>query len=89
MAKVIIDFEQTRPFKDGDVLVYNEKLKKFVLTTKELYLRAHTNEIKAIRQDCDRNIAEMKRALEMFKNGINDKLKNYHEILQNLTKGED
>lgn len=86
MAKVIIDFEQTRPFQDGDMLIYNERLKKFVLTTKELYLRGKTNEIKAIKEKCETDIAEMKKSLETFKNGVNDKLKNYHEILQNLTK---
>lgn len=86
MAKVIIDFEQTRPFQDGDMLIYNERYKKFVLTTKELYLRGKTNEIKAIKEKCEKDIAEIKTSVETFKKGVNDKLKNYHEILQNLTK---
>lgn len=86
MAKVIIDFEQTRPFQDGDMLIYNERYKKFVLTTKELYLRGKTNEIKAIKEQCEKDIAELKTSVETFKKGVNDKLKNYHEILQNLTK---
>lgn len=88
MAKVILEFNQNRPFQHGDLLVYNERAKSFELTTKERYLRAHTNEIQAIKQSCEQNIEEIKKSLETFKNGINDKLKNYHEILQNLTKGE-
>lgn len=86
MAKVIIDFEQTRPFQDGDMLIYNERLKKFVLTTKELYLRGKTNEIRALKEQYEKDIAELKTSVETFKKGVNDKLKNYHEILQNLTK---
>lgn len=88
MAKVILEFNQNRPFQNGDLLVYNERNKCFELTTKERYLRAHTNEIQAIKESCEQNIEEIKKSLETFKNGINDKLKNYHEILQNLTKGE-
>lgn len=89
MAKVIIDFNQTRPFKEGDILIYNEKSKSFVLTTKELYLRAITNEMSALKTKYELDIADMRKSLETFKNGINDKLKDYHEILQNLTKGEE
>lgn len=89
MAKVIIDFNQTRPFKDGDILIYSEKSKGFVLTTKELYLRALTNEMSALKSKYELDIADMRKSLETFKNGINDKLKDYHEILQNLTKGEE
>ena len=88
MAKVILEFNQNRPFQNGDLLIYNERAKSFELTTKERYLRTHTNEIQAIKKSCEQNIAEIKKSLETFKNGINDKLKNYHEILQNLTKGE-
>ena len=88
MAKVILEFNQNRPFQNGDLLIYNERTKSFELTTKERYLRGHTNEIQAIKESCEQNIAEIKKSLETFKNGINDKLKNYHEILQNLTKGE-
>lgn len=88
MAKVILEFNQNRPFQNGDLLIYNERTKSFELTTKERYLRTHTNEIQAIKQSCEQNIEEIKKSLETFKNGINDKLKNYHEILQNLTKGE-
>lgn len=88
MAKITLEFNQNRPFQNGDLLIYNERTKSFELTTKELYLRGHTNEIQTIKQSCEQNIAEIKKSLETFKNGINDKLKNYHEILQNLTKGE-
>lgn len=88
MAKVILEFNQNRPFQNGDLLIYNERAKSFELTTKERYLRTHTNEIQAIKESCEQNIEEIKKSLETFKNGINDKLKNYHEILQNLTKGE-
>ena len=88
MAKVILEFNQNRPFQNGDLLIYNERTKSFELTTKERYLRGHTNEIQAIKESCEQNIEEIKKSLETFKNGINDKLKNYHEILQNLTKGE-
>ena len=89
MAKVIIDFNQTRPSKEGDILIYSEKSKGFVLTTKELYLRAFSNEMNALKAKYELDIADMRKSLETFKNGINDKLKDYHEILQNLTKGEE
>lgn len=88
MAKVIIDFKQMRPFQDGDILIYDKKSNSFVLSTKELYLRAQTNEISALKQKYELDITEMKKSLETFKKGVNDKLKEYHEILQNLTKGE-
>lgn len=88
MAKVIIDFKQMRPFQDGDILIYDKKSNSFVLSTKELYLRAQTNEISALKQKYELDITEMKKSLETFKKGVNDKLKEYHEILQNLTRGE-
>lgn len=88
MAKVIIDFKQTRPFKEGDILIYNEKSKSFVLTTKELYLRAITNEMSNLKAKYELDITDMKKSLETFKNGVNNKLREYHEILHNLTKGE-
>ena len=88
MAKVVIDFKQVRPFKDGDMLVYDKNKESFVLTTKELYLRAFTNEMSALKSKYELDINEMKKSLETFKKGVNDKLKEYHDILHNLTKGE-
>lgn len=89
MSKVIIDFKQKRPFQDGDILIFDKKSDSFVLSTKELFLRAQINDLNALKKQYELDIAEMKKSLETFKKGINDKMKEYHDILQNLVKGEE
>lgn len=100
MAKVIIEIDTlSRPFKDGDILVYNAKTTKFVPIQEEMFLRKTTNSVNALKTQLtgdladfiakqEKEFAEMKKSLESFKNGVNDKLKDYHNILQNITKGE-
>lgn len=88
MAKIILNYDIDRLAKEGDMLVYNAKTKMWVATTKELFLRKHTQEIEAFKQTVGTTLAEMQTNIENFKAGVNGKLKDYHEILQNITKDE-
>lgn len=76
--KVIVDIKGK--LKKNDILIYDgEQFKpvnrdEFLFKTKK-ELEETKNEFELLKKDID-----------TFKTGVNDKLKDYHNILQNLTK---
>ena len=80
--KVALNIEIDTPLKDYDVIVYDKVRKKWVATSRERFLRTTTGKIIETNNRIDEIIASQER----FKQGVNQKLKEYHDILQNLVK---
>lgn len=72
--KLILDIEGTP--KEGDLLVYNGK--RWKVTTKDKLFLEQTN----------KNI-EIEDEIAQFKSDVNKKLKDFHEVLQLLSKKEE
>ena len=72
---------KNQPLKD-DILIYNG-------TQWESVGKSHivSQLSKRVREQED-ELNKLKSDMEILKQGVNDKLKTYHNILQNLVKGE-
>ena len=80
--KIALEIEIDAPLKDYDVIVYDKVRKKWVAVSRERFLRPTTGKIIETNNRIDEIIASQER----FKQGVNQKLKEYHDILQNLVK---
>lgn len=80
MAKLVIEVDKI-PQKN-DVLLYNGV--KWVCTSKDSIVQDLKKEISVLKKDCE----SIKEEQETFKKAVNQKLKDHHDVLRELTKGE-
>lgn len=79
--KIIIDVTQL-PNANSDILIWDNGSWKAI--KKAEFLHSTQKQITALQ---DEN-KKLKESIEEFATKVNGKLENYHNILQNLTKGE-
>ena len=77
---LVLNVEFNKKLKNGDILVYQDG--KFINLPKNEYLDVLIRENNQLK----REMQLLKNDIEEFKNKVNDKLKEYHNILQLLTK---
>ena len=77
---LVLNVEFNKKLKNGDILVYQDG--KFINLLKNEYLDVLIRENNQLK----REMQLLKNDIEEFKNKLNDKLKEYHNILQLLTK---
>lgn len=80
MSKIIVDIKGE--LKNDDILIYDGK--NFKPCNKNSFLY----DIYAQNMKLKGEIKNLKDEINAFKLGVNEKLKNYHDILQTLTKEE-
>lgn len=80
MSKIIVDIKGE--LKNDDILIYDGKNFKPCNKNDFLY------KIFAQNMELKDEIKDLKNEIVAFKDGVNEKLKNYHDILQTLTKEE-
>lgn len=78
--KIVLDVKNT-PIKN-DLLIFNGK--EWECVSKDKVLDLLRNEVK----DLQKEVLELKQENDKFKLAVNEKLKEYHNILQLLTKEE-
>ncbi len=78
--KIVLEL-QNEPQKN-DVLLFDGK--KWVCISKNLFLKEYNKQLADLQTENE----TLRKDLNEFKKGANQKLREYHNILQQLTKGE-
>lgn len=78
--KIVVDIKGK--LKKNDILIYDGD--NFIPANKDFILFDLQQEIARLKDYNDK----LKNEINAFKEGVNDKLKDYHNILQQLTKEE-
>lgn len=80
--KILLDIKENKPLKTEDIIVYNKKEGLWETKSKDWYfysIQKQINELKALMSDLQASNSE-------FKGKVDEKLKEYHDILQIITK---
>lgn len=80
--KIVLDIDDKIDNKDFDVIVWNDKKKKWVVETRVKFLDNIYNELKEKQKQID----ELSKTIDTLKYDINDKLEQQHKVLQTLVK---
>lgn len=80
--KIVLDIDDKIDNKDFDVIVWNDKKKKWVVESRVKFLDNIYNELK----EKQRQIDELSKTIDTLKFDINDKLEQQHKVLQTLVK---
>lgn len=78
--KLALNVNLKGELKNGDIFVYRDGA--LVNIRKDQYFAEMNKKV----YDAEQKVLALKQELEDFKNGVNEKLKQYHDILQVLTK---
>lgn len=78
--KIVVDIKGK--LKKNDILIYDGD--NFIPANKDFILFDLQQEIARLKNHNDK----LRNEINAFKEGVNDKLKDYHNILQRLTKDE-
>ena len=81
--KMIIDIRNKGPLSNNDILIYKDG--RWEPIDKLNFLGEMSKQIKTLKKE----IEEVNNELEAFKDKVNKKLSDYHDILNVLTKGEE
>lgn len=80
--KIVLDIDDKNDNRDFDVIVWNDKKKKWVVESRVKFLDNIYNELK----EKQRQIDELSKTIDTLKYDINDKLEQQHKVLQTLVK---
>ena len=80
--KIVLDIDDKNDNRDFDVIVWNDKKKKWVVESRVKFLDKIYNELK----EKQRQIDELSKTIDTLKYDINDKLEQQHKVLQTLVK---
>lgn len=80
--KIVLDIDDKNDNRDFDVIVWNDKKKKWVVESRVKFLDNIYNELK----EKQRQIDELSKTIDTLKFDINDKLEQQHKVLQTLVK---
>lgn len=81
--KILLDVKISDVLKENDLIVFDKKTNQWVTTHTDLFLRKITTE----NENLKKSIRDLKNEIQDFKQKVNQKLKEYHDVL-NLLKGE-
>ena len=80
--KIVLDVDDKIDNRDFDVIVWNDKKKKWVVESRVKFLDNIYNELKEKQKQID----ELSKTIDTLKYDINDKLEQQHKVLQTLVK---
>lgn len=80
--KIVLDIDDKNDNRDFDVIVWNDKKKKWVVESRVNFLDNIYNELKEKQKQID----ELSKTIDTLKYDINDKLEQQHKVLQTLVK---
>ena len=80
--KIVLDIDDKNDNRDFDVIVWNDKKKKWVVESRVKFLDKIYNELKEKQKQID----ELSKTIDTLKYDINDKLEQQHKVLQTLVK---
>lgn len=80
--KIVLDIDDKNDNRDFDVIVWNDKKKKWVVESRVKFLDKIYNELKEKQKQID----ELSKTIDTLKFDINDKLEQQHKVLQTLVK---
>jgi uncharacterized protein Yka (UPF0111/DUF47 family) len=80
--KIVLDIDDKNDNRDFDVIVWNDKKKKWVVESRVKFLDNIYNELKEKQKQID----ELSKTIDTLKSDINDKLEQQHKVLQTLVK---
>lgn len=80
--KIVLDVDDKIDNRDFDVIVWNDKKKKWVVESRVKFLDKIYNELKEKQKQID----ELSKTIDTLKFDINDKLEQQHKVLQTLVK---
>lgn len=80
--KIVLDIDDKNDNRDFDVIVWNDKKKKWVVESRVKFLDNIYNELKEKQKQID----ELSKTIDTLKFDINDKLEQQHKVLQTLVK---
>ena len=80
--KIVLDIDDKIDNKDFDVIVWNDKKKKWVVESRVKFLDNIYNELKERQKQID----ELSKTIDTLKFDINYKLEQQHKVLQTLVK---
>ena len=80
--KIVLDIDDKNDNRDFDVIVWNDKKKKWDVESRVKFLDKIYNELK----EKQRQIDELSKTIDTLKYDINDKLEQQHKVLQTLVK---
>lgn len=80
--KIVLDIDDKIDNRDFDVIVWNDKKKKWVVESRVKFLDNIYNELKEKQKQID----ELSKTIDTLKYDINDKLEQQHKVLQTLVK---
>lgn len=80
--KIVLDIDDKIDNRDFDVIVWNDKKKKWVVESRVKFLDNIYNELKEKQKQID----ELSKTIDTLKFDINDKLEQQHKVLQTLVK---
>lgn len=80
--KIVLDIDDKNDNRDFDVIVWNDKKKKWVVESRVKFLDNIYNELKEKQKQID----ELSKTIDTLKYDINDKLEQQHKVLQTLVK---
>ena len=80
--KIVLDVDDKIDNRDFDVIVWNDKKKKWVVESRVKFLDNIYNELKEKQKQID----DLSKTIDTLKYDINDKLEQQHKVLQTLVK---
>lgn len=78
--KLVLDLKLNKKLEESDIIIFKDG--HWIVTTKELFLDNVQKEIR----DLEKEIEDFKAVFEDYKHKVNEKMKEYHNVLQVLTK---